>query len=121
MPRRSLFSYISYSFSRRLSIGIDKFPLPPVKSIFNEPLPYLCIFINQIVFPLVALGVLTLLGLDGELKWCMYVMCACPIASVVLNYAELVGQGQEMAAKCVLLGTLSCIVTLPVLSLLIGV
>ena len=93
----------------------------PVKSIFNEPLPYLCIFINQIVFPLVALGVITLLGLDGELKWCMYVMCACPIASVVLNYAELVGQGQEMAAKCVLLGTLSCIVTLPVLSLLIGV
>lgn len=93
----------------------------PVKSIFTEPLAYLCIAIKQIVFPLVTLGLLTLMGLDEELQWCMYVMCACPIASLVLNYAELVGQGREMAAKCVLLGTISCVVTLPLLSLLIGV
>ena len=53
----------------------------PVKSIFTEPLAYLCIAIKQIVFPLVTLGLLTLMGLDEELQWCMYVMCACPIAS----------------------------------------
>ena len=93
----------------------------PVKEIFSQHLPYLCILVNQIIFPLVALAILSIPVFDTELKWCMFVMCACPIASVVLNYAEIAGQGQEMAAKCVLLGTLSCIITLPVLSLLIAV
>ncbi len=93
----------------------------PVKEIFSQPLPYLCILVNQIIFPLVALAILSIPVFDTELKWCMFVMCACPIASVVLNYAEIAGQGQEMAAKCVLLGTLSCIITLPVMSLLIAV
>lgn len=89
------------------------------KSIFTSPLPYFAVIINQVVFPLVVLGILMLLGVDEELRWCMYVMCACPVASVVQNYAEILGEGQDTAANMVLLGTMSSIVTLPLMALII--
>ena len=89
------------------------------KGIFTNPLSYLAVAINQFVFPLAVLGILTLLRVDDELKWCMYVMCACPVASVVQNYAEILGEGQDVAANTVLLGTMSSIVTLPLMALII--
>lgn len=89
------------------------------KSIFTNPLSYFSVAINQFVFPLVVLGVLALFGVDEELKWCMYIMCACPVASVVQNYAEILGEGQDVAANTVLLGTMSSIVTLPLMALII--
>lgn len=90
------------------------------KSLFTSPLQYLCVAVNQLVFPLVTLGILTLLPVNAELKWCMYVMCACPVASMVQNYAEVLGEGQECAANTVLLGSFFSIATLPLLMLLIA-
>ena len=90
-----------------------------VKSLFNNWMQYFALAINQIVFPLCVLGLLTLLRVDEELKWCMFVMCSCPIAAVVQNYAEILGEGQDIAANLVLLGTISSIVTLPLMALLI--
>lgn len=89
------------------------------KSIFSSPWTYFSVAINQFVFPLVVLGILTLLRVDEELKWCMYVMCACPVASVVQNYAEILGEGQDVAANTVLLGTMSSIITLPLMAFII--
>ena len=89
------------------------------KNLFINPLQYFAVAINQIVFPLCALGLLMLLRVNSELTMCMYVMCACPVASVVQNYAEILGEGQDVAANTVLLGTLSSIATLPLLALLI--
>lgn len=89
------------------------------KNLFINPLQYLAVAVNQIVFPLCALGLLMLLRVNSELMMCMYVMCACPVASVVQNYAEILGEGQDVAANTVLLGTLSSIATLPLLALLI--
>ena len=90
-----------------------------VKSLFDNPLQYVSVAVNQIIFPLCALGVLMLLHVNRELMWCMYIMCACPVAAVVQNYAEILGSGQETAASTVLLGTLLSVVTLPVLVLLL--
>ena len=89
------------------------------KSLFTNWMQYFALAINQIVFPLFVLGILTLFGVDLEIKRCMFIMCACPIASVVQNYAEILGEGQDVAANMVLLGTLSSIVTLPLMALLI--
>ena len=91
-----------------------------VKSLFNNWMQYLALAINQIVFPLCVLGLLTLLDVNDELKKCMFIMCACPIAAVVQNYAEILGEGQDIAANMVLLGTISSIVTLPLMALLIS-
>lgn len=90
-----------------------------VKAIFTSALQYLDVAINQVVFPLCTLGLLMLLNVDKELAYCMFVMCACPVASVVQNYAEILGEGQDVAANTVLLGSLASIMTLPLLALLI--
>ncbi|MDE6188675.1 MAG: AEC family transporter [Clostridia bacterium] len=89
------------------------------KSLFTNWMQYFAIAINQIVFPLVVLGLLTLLRVDTELKSCMFIMCACPVAAVVQNYAEILGEGQDTAANTVLLGTMTSIATLPLMALLI--
>lgn len=90
-----------------------------VKDMFTSPLQYLSVAVNQLVFPLFVFGVLYFLPIDRELVLCMFVMCACPVASVVQNYAELLGDGRETAANTVLLGALFSIATLPILALLI--
>lgn len=89
------------------------------KNLFTNWMQYFAVGINQIVFPLFVLGILYLLNVDKELMLCMYIMCACPVASVVQNYAEILGEGQATAANMVLLGSICSIVTLPVLALLI--
>ena len=90
-----------------------------VKNLFNNWQQYLAVFVNQVIFPLFTLGILMLFKVDTELRWCMFIMCACPVAAVVQNYAEILGEGQDVAAIMVLLGTLSSIVTLPLMALLI--
>ncbi|MDE6604926.1 MAG: AEC family transporter [Clostridia bacterium] len=89
------------------------------KSLFTNWMQYFAVAVNQVIFPLCVLGLLMLFGVDEELKWCMFIMCACPIAAVVQNYAEILGEGQDTAANMVLLGTISSIVTLPLMALLI--
>ncbi len=86
-----------------------------VKNLFNNWQQYLAVFVNQVIFPLFTLGILMLFKVDTELRWCMFIMCACPVAAVVQNYAEILGEGQDVAANMVLLGTLSSIVTLPLI------
>ena len=90
-----------------------------VKNLFNNWQQYLAVFVNQVIFPLFTLGILMLFKVDTELRWCMFIMCACPVAAVVQNYAEILGEGQDVAANMVLLGTLSSIVTLPLIALVI--
>lgn len=92
-----------------------------IKNIFCGWLQYLAVAVNQIVFPLCVFGIAYLLRVDRELLWCIYIMAACPVAAVVQNYAEILGEGQEFAADTVLLGTLLSIATLPVMALLIGI
>ena len=89
------------------------------KNLFTNPLQYISVAVNQIIFPLCVLGILMLLRVDTELMWCMYIMCACPVASIIQNYAEMLGEGQQTAANTVLLGTITSIATLPLLALLI--
>jgi predicted permease len=50
---------------------------------------------------------------------CIYILACCPVAVVVPNFAEMLGEGQKESANTVLLGTLLCIVTLPVMLLLV--
>lgn len=89
------------------------------KSLFTNWMQYFAVAVNQVIFPLCVLGALVLFGVDEELKWCMFIMCACPVAAVVQNYAEILGEGQDTAANMVLLGTIASIVTLPLMALLI--
>ena len=55
------------------------------------------------------------------LKQTLYIIAAAPAASVVLNYAELLGEGQKEAASTVLLSTALSVITLPIMMLLLPV
>lgn len=90
-----------------------------MKSLFGSPLQYFAVFIKQIVFPLIGLLLVWFLPFfDRTAKETMVILCCTPVASVVLNFAEMLGEGQETAANTVLLGTAGSVVTIPLMMLL---
>ena len=90
-----------------------------LKSVFLTPMHYLIVAIKQIAFPLVTFLVLLPLPIDPILKATIYIILACPVASVVLNFSEMIGKGQQGAASLVLLGTSLSMLTIPLMSLLV--
>ena len=87
--------------------------------IFADIRIYLTIFVKELLMPLVAFGLVYFLPVSYEIKAAFFIICACPVASVVLNYSELVGQGQREAANTVLLSTMLSVVTMPLMMLLL--
>ena len=67
------------------------------------------------LLPLIVFGIFYFIPVAEELKQTLFVLFSCPIASVTLNYAEMVGKGQNEAANLVLLSVILSVVTLPVL------
>ena len=57
--------------------------------------------------------------MSADIRTTTFILCACPVASIVLNFAEMLGDGQEHAADLFLLGTLGSIVTMPLILLLL--
>ena len=84
-----------------------------IKPIFTTPLFYFTIFFKQMINPLICFGVISLFGFDMNIRTVMFIIGACPVASVVLNFAEMLGEGQEEAADVFLLGTILSIITMP--------
>lgn len=89
------------------------------KSMFTRPAQYIVVAVNQIVFPFIGLLLIWFLPFDGYVKYSMFILCSAPVASVVLNFAEMLGEGQETAANLALLGTTSSIITMPLMTLLL--
>ncbi len=90
-----------------------------VSRIFTNASAYLAIFAKQIVMPLIAVCITLILPLDPVMETAFVIISSCPVAAVVLNLSELLGDGQKYAADCVLLGTILSIFTIPAISLLI--
>lgn len=90
-----------------------------LKAVFGRISQYGIIFIKQIIFPLLALLILLPLPIDQNMRASLYIMCCCPVASVVLNFAEMLGAGQDDAANLVLLGTSLSALTIPVMVLIL--
>lgn len=90
-----------------------------LKDVFLNPSQYFIIGIKQILFPLVVFLILLPLPLDPVMKKSIYIITACPVASVILSFSEMIGQGQKNAANLVLLGTSLSSATIPVMSLLL--
>ncbi len=89
------------------------------KRVFLTPANYITVAVKQILYPAIMLLLLKVLPVPYEMKCAVYIMACCPVASMVLNYSELVGEGGRPAASVLLLGTALSCVTLPVMILLI--
>ena len=92
-----------------------------LKGIFCNYRLYIICFFKQVVLPLVVFAIFYFLPVEVELKQTLFVLFCCPIASVALNYAEMVGKGQNTAANVVLLSVASSVITIPVMTLLLNV
>ncbi len=79
---------------------------------------YLSSAVKLLLFPLLGYVLVYPLPLDHCFKASFFILCSCPTASVVLNLSEVLGAGQKSAANAVLISTLLCIITIPVLMLL---
>lgn len=92
-----------------------------LKPVITRKLNYLVLILKQIAMPIAGMILVVFLPIDNQMKMTFYIICCCPIASVVLNFSEMLGHGQEMAANLVLLGTFSSILTIPIMMLLSGI
>ena len=88
------------------------------KNVFCNPSQYLIVAIKQILLPLASLCILLLFPIEPQMRASIYILMACPVASVVLSFSEMIGEGQEQASSLVLLGTLLSAVTVPLMTLL---
>ncbi len=91
----------------------------PVKNIFSDWRQYFAVSLNQLVYPLLAFAILFFIPIDTTLKQTIVILCACPVASMVQNYAEILGKGSDKAANMVLLGTMLSIITVPLICLIL--
>lgn len=90
-----------------------------LRKMFSDYRLYLTIAAKQFLMPAVAfLFAFFLSGVDLHLRQTLFITCACPVASIVLNFAEIVGTGQKEAANTVLLSTALSVITLPLMMLL---
>ena len=89
------------------------------KELFCNPRIYLSTAIKNVIYPLLSFLIIYFVPLPTYVKITFFVLGCCPSASMVLNMAELVKEGQTHAACSVLISTLSCIFTVPLLALMI--
>lgn len=91
----------------------------PLAKLFMRPMIYVICACKLIIFPLFCYFAVYFLPLDFAFKASVLVLSAVPCASVILNLAEMHHAETELAANCVLLSTLVCFLTIPVLTLLL--
>ena len=89
------------------------------KELFTDVRLYLTVGVNQMIMPLIALAMVLILPVSADIKLAFFITSSCPIASSVLNFSEMAGEGQRPAACLFLLGTILSIITLPVMMLLL--
>ena len=90
-----------------------------LSALFGDLRIYFTIAVKQFVMPLIALGLAILLRVPSEVAITFFVISATPSASIVLNFSEILGEGQREAANTVLLSTILTVVTVPVMMLLL--
>ena len=91
-----------------------------LKEIFLDYRQYIVVLLKQLVMPLITFLIVWFLPIDYVMKVSLIILSATPIAAVVQNFAEMIGQGQKESANLVLLGTLLSVGTIPLVSLLIN-
>lgn len=93
--------------------------LVPIKPMFTSKLQYAAVGLKLIVFPLLTLAVCSLLPVERDFVRGVYIMSCVPVGNLVLSFAEMLHEGQDVAANVVLLSTLLSLATIPVMMLLV--
>jgi predicted permease len=89
------------------------------RQIWNKPVVYGTVFLKLLVFPLFSYAAVSLpfLGLPDSLRWTVLILSSVPCASILLSLSELHHTEPDLAADCILVSTLVCFLTIPLLTL----
>ena len=84
--------------------------------IFKSSRNWIFAFVRLVALPAVALGVLHILGIRGDLLTAMMTAAACPPASAVMLLTSRCGRNEELAAEINAMYTILSILTVPVIA-----
>ena len=91
----------------------------PWKTLLLRPFVYGISLCKLVAFPLFGFGIVSLLPLPAAFKASVLILSATPCASIILSLAEIHHSEMELSANCVLVSTLICFLTIPLLTLLL--
>ena len=90
-----------------------------LKAMFTKPILYKVSFARLLLIPLISLGILSLFPSSmSQMKLAFLIAAACPTGSNIAMYAQLYDQDYPYAVETVVISTLFCIVTMPLVILL---
>lgn len=90
------------------------------RQVFADPFSYVVSALKMLVFPMLALLVSSLIpGLDSTFKLTLAILAGTPCATVLLALTELHNCDQHRAATSVLMSSVLCIATLPLVVFLL--
>lgn len=90
-----------------------------LKKLFTNKFAYLITFCKLIVFPLFSYAAVVFLPLSEPFKIAILVLTAAPCATYLLALGEMHNSDTELPANCILLSTLLCFITIPLMTLLV--
>lgn len=90
-----------------------------LRKLFTRPIVYMTCLGKLLLFPLFCYAAVVLLPLDPAFKASMLILSATPCASIIFNMAEIHRSETELSANCVLVSTLICFITIPILTLIL--
>ena len=104
-----------------LILGI-RLAVTDLKKLFIRPFVYYISGFKMIIFPIFSFFLVYFLPFfDDTFKASILILSSVPCASVILNLAEMHHAEEELAANCVLVSTLLCFISIPLLTLLINI
>ena len=91
----------------------------PLKKTFTQPFVYAVSLAKLVAFPLFCYAAVYFLPLPMAFKASVLILSATPCASIILSLAEMHHSEMELSANCVMVSTLLCFLTIPVMTLLV--
>ncbi len=89
--------------------------------LFKRPFAYITASLKLFVFPCSAYLIVYFLPFfDEEFKSSIFILSGAPCAAAILSFAELHQIEQELSANVVLITMFSCIITLPILTIILN-
>ena len=89
-----------------------------LKQLFRRPFVYIISLMKLLAFPLFSYALISLFPVSEAFRSSILILCGTPCAAMVLSMAEMYNAEQELSANCVLVSTLMCFLTIPLLTLL---
>ena len=85
-------------------------------ALFKRPFVYLVCLCKLVIFPLFCYAIVRLMPVPESFRASLLILSAVPCASIIFNMAEIHHSETELSANCVMISTLLCLFTIPLVT-----